>query len=378
MNILEEVTPILLAQGLLALRENAVMPSLVNTDYSTIAADKGEVINVPIPSAVEVTDVEPGPNNPDVGDSKPTSAPIKLDHWKEAAFYLTDKDIKNSIEGIIPMQASEAIKGLGNYIDRHLLSLSKDLYGFVGTPGVTPFQGSTRDVTQTRKVLNKQLAPKDSRRFVVDPDAEAEALDLRAFQDVSFSGSTSVMSEGEINNKLGFDWAMDQNLEGFTTGTRANDYVVGGATPAGSVVISVATGTGSMNKGDQFTKAGDSQTYVVVQDHPGGAGNVMVAPALKVACGGGEAITFKGGPEETYANNVAFHRDCFAFASRPLADTGNGLGNIIQSSVDPISGLTLRLEISREHKRIKFAYDILYGLGTVRRELGTRVWGAIQ
>ena len=98
---------------------------------------------------------------------------------------------------------------------------------------------------------------------------------------------------------------------------------------------------------------------------------IYVEPGLKLALAGDETITIKG----THAVNLAFHRDAFAFVSRPLADNADGLGNIIQSAIDPVSGLALRLEVSRQHKRTRFSYDVLYGLACVRRELACRVAG---
>jgi len=376
-NTLTEVIPKLLAQGLLALRENCVMPRLVNTDFSVEASKRGATINVPIPSAVAVTDVTAANTAPNPGNSIPTSAPIVLNSWKEAAFFLDDKDIMESMDGFIPMQASEAIKAIANTIDGNLLGLFLDIYGFAGSPGTTPFGTATTEATQARKVLNKQLAPLDERRFVIDPDAEANALDLRAFQDMSFSGSAQGIVDGKINRKLGFDWFMDQLAPTFLTGARNAAYTVNGVNALGSKAVVVQVGAGDMHKGDQFTIAGDSQVYVVTTLHGGGAGTIAIEPGLKVATSGGEAITFKGALSTTYQQNLAFHRDCFAFASRPLQDLLLDDKTMIQSAVDPVSGLTLRLEVTREFKRTRFSYDILYGFNTIRRELGCRVWGAI-
>ena len=125
---------------------------------------------------------------------------------------------------------------------------------------------------------------------------------------------------------------------------------VNGANEAGAQVVSLAKATNAagLKEGDILTIAGDAQTYVVM-----------------------EAVTVSG----SHVMNLAFHRDAIAFATRPLMDSANGLGNLIQSAVDPVSGLSLRLEVSREHKRTRFSYDILYGADVVRRELGCRIAG---
>jgi hypothetical protein len=375
-NVLTEVIPQLLAQGLLALRENSIMPRLVNSDYSELAAQKGATIDVPIPSAVAAVDVTPSATAPDPGDLGPTSAAITLDNWVEAAFQLSDKDIAEVMLGTIPMQASEAIKSLANRVDNDILSLYDTIYGYAGTPGTTPFGSDTSEATESRKVLNKQLAPLPDRRFVLDPDAEAEALNLRAFQDMSFSGSNAVITEGQINRKLGFDWFMDQNMPTHTNGGQNGAYLVNGVTAVGATSITLKTGVGTVLKGDTFTIAGDTQTYICTADSVGGAVAIGISPPLKIATAGDEAITFKGTASTTYAQNLAFHRDAFAFATRPLADT-EGLGHF-QSAMDPVSGLTLRLEVSRENRRTRYAFDILYGFATIRAELACRLWGDDQ
>ena len=310
MNDLSKVVDKLLAQGLLALRGTCVMPRLVNSDYSNLAAQQGASIDVPIPSAIKAQAVTPGATSQDTGDISPVSATIKLDRWMEAPFYLTDKDLMEANRGVITMQASEAVKAIANDVNATLLGLGRKFYGMVGTPGTTPFS-TVVDATNARKVLNRQLAPVNDRRIVLDPDAEAAALGLSGFADVSKSGDARPIIDGTIGRKYGFDWAMDQQVPSFEASVMTEGALtVNGANEAGAQVVS-----------------------------------------------------------------LAFHRDAIAFATRPLMDSANGLGNLTQSAVDPVSGLSLRLEVSREHKRTRFSYDILYGADVVRRELGCRIAG---
>lgn len=367
-NLLEEVTPKLLAQGLLALRGTCIMPRAVNRDYDVIAQQRGATVNVPIPSAIPVADVNPGPNAPNTGDVEPESVPIALDQWKEAPFYLTDKDMKQVMDGTIPMQASEAISGLAETVDSFILNQYKGVYGYVGTAGTTPFSdGKTKDATQAAKVLNLQRAPKPNRRFVVDPETEASALELRAFQDASFSGETFGIKDGVINRKLGFDWFMDQNVPTHTTSASLGDWVAD-SEAKGHKELTITLGATEPDVGDVFTIAGQTQTYVI-KSYSGG--KALIAPNLVESVADGSLLTFKA----SHTVNLAFHRDAIAFAVRPLEDLGNGLGNLITAQVDPVSGLALRLEISREHKRTRFSYDILYGAALVRPQLITRLAG---
>lgn len=382
-NIFTAVTPKLLAQGLLALRSNCVAPRLVNRNYDRMAAMHGASIDVPIPSAIAVNDVTPSYVPPSTQDSTPTYASITLDQWKEAPFYLTDKDMKDAMSGVIPMQASEAVASLADTVDSYIFNLYKSIYSYGGTAGTTPFAtaGTTYDANQARKRLNKQKAPLDNRRFILDPDAEAAASELRAFQDVSFSGDPTTITTGMIKNKLGFDWYMDQNIPTHTAGSITTGLAAKASTAqaagVSSIVATTAASTGAcaLVEGDIIEIAGDSQTYVVTsaatQASAAADVTVNISPALQVSLSGGEAITVKA----SHVVNLAFHRDCFAFATRPLEDTARGFGNIVMSEVDPVSGLSLRLEVTREHKRTRFSYDILYGAACVRPELGTRIAG---
>jgi hypothetical protein len=367
-NTLTTVVPQLLAQGLLALRQMAVMPRYVNRAYEATAGEKGSSIDVPIPSAIVAVAVSPSYLAPDDVGVSPTSVNIPLSQWFEAPFFLNDKEMLEVQSGTIPMQATEAVKALANNVDSAILALYKQVYGYAGVAGVTPFSADLSEFLDGRKILNNQLAPTDPRFVAIDPDAEANALGLRAFQDAAFRGDRDGILNGQIGFKLGSTWFMDQNMPTHTTG----NWSAGTATGTiNTNTVTINSGTGAFVVGDVLTFAGDTQTYAV-QTVTGTAPttSITVFPNLVVAPST-SAITKRG----THQINLAFHRDAFAFASRPFAGADPmGLG-VFQSAVDPVSGLTLRLEVSRQYKRTRFAYDILYGVKCIRPELACRIAG---
>jgi hypothetical protein len=376
-NTLTEVIPKLLAQGLVALRQNAVMPRLVNKSYSALAAQKGSVINVPIPSAIAARDVSPSVTLITNTDSTPTVAQVTLDFWKAASFHLSDSDMAKSDAGVIPMQASEAIKSLANAVDAYILSKHVGFYGAAGTAGTTPFNASLTVAGNARKLLNRQLAPMDNRYAVLDPDAETNLLLNTNILQADQSGDQAGIVEGSIGRKLGFDWFMDQNITTFTPGT---GWVTGWAlsTTSGAVGdttlnILNATASGTILIGDIFTVAGGTQQYVITANATASATVARLIsfyPALVSAAASG-AITVIG---TAYTVNLGFHRDAIAWASRPLGDIP-AAGNLFSSAVDPVSGIALRLEVSRQNKQTTFEYDILGGANVVRREYGVKILG---
>ncbi len=377
-NDLSQIIPLIFAQGMMALRETCVMPRVVNTSYSTDAARKGDTVRVPLPSPVPATDIVPANISPDPGDLAPPAALIPMKHWKEAPFQLSDKDIADAVADVVPMQVSESIKAIAAAVDSQILGNDpSDPSGYMqiggshGTAGTTPFATDAGDATQCAKILNVQLAPMRDRRFVLDPEAQANALNIRAFQDYSWSNAVDVIQGGDISQqRLGFDWFMDQLIPLHTSGNRTG-ATVAGAEVVGAATITVSGGTGSINPGDVFQIAGDSTYYSVSVD----ATNVWtIHPTLKVATSGGEAITFVNASATDSPQSLAIHRDCIGFASRLLLDEDSGLGNR-QSAVDPVSGLALTLEVKREHYRTRWAFSLLWGSQVVRPELGCRLWG---
>ena len=388
-NSLSNLTPKILANSVVSLRENAVVPSLVNQGYSLQPSQKGSTITVPVPTAQTasaVTNSNSFPSNTDTTDSAVT---VSLDKWYYTKFHLNDQEL-TQIDGegaFIPMQASEAIKSLVNQAESDLLAEYKSVYSTTGTAGTTPFaSNATAWLTGARKLLNEELAPMGNRRVILDPAAEGNAMGLEAFQSAAWRGDGAPIREGEIGRVLGADFYMNQNIPTHTNGTLTNSsgmlakvndasYTVGEST----VDIDDTSLSGTVVVGDVFTVAGDTQTYTVTANATAATNAIAgmaFTPASKVAWADDAVVTFK--TNASSVQNLAFHRDAFAFASAPLADAAIDTGELGQPQSiirDPISGLVIRLTAARQFMQTTFYFDMLYGVKLVRPELAARILG---
>jgi hypothetical protein len=174
-NTITNVLPKMLAQGVLALRQAAVTPRLVNRDYEGIAAGLGNVINIPIPSAIAARAVTPSVVMNSNVASAPTVALVTLDHWLESPFESPTtigsplrrrssrcrRAKRSSRSPTTPTCTARQAHGLlrrGRYRRHHAVQRSLTVGG------------------TARKLLNKQLAPVDERSGILDPDAENNFL----------------------------------------------------------------------------------------------------------------------------------------------------------------------------------------------------------
>lgn len=382
-NVLTDVVPILVAQGLKTLRAAAVMPRLINTDYSNTPANVGDTVNVWIPGAAAVSDVAPSATPWQAPDIQPVKAPIQLNQWRHSGFYLTDKQQEEIVGGVMSKETGEAVKVLAEDLNSYIFSLYKKVYGFVGTPATTPFASDITAATQARAVLNRQRAPLTDRRLVIDVNAEANALSLPNIYSAYVVGNTDAVIQGAIGRRVGMDWSMDQQVPTHTSAALSAgactvngvNAVNAGSTDGGrtgTISIAKATNSSPLVAGDIITISGQTQTYTVLSNVTLAVGNttVNIAPALQVATSGGEAVTLKA----SHVVNLAFQRDAFALVMRPLqATTANTVE--MMSVVDEVTGIPIRLEVSRQNKQMLFDFDLLYGAACVRPELACRVAG---
>lgn len=381
-NVFTSIVPKIIAMGLMTLREACVMPQLVSSNYESEVKKLGDTIDFPLPRVQVAGDVTPAATPPTPSDSTITTVQLQLNKWKRTDFFLTDKQLGEIDAGKFRgMQINEAARALANKVNADILAEYKSVYGYVGTAGTTPFATTTAAATDARKVLARQLCPKPNRKGILNADAEANALSLAAFQDADKAGTDQTKKEGEIGRKFGIDWFMEDAAPTHTAGTITTGLIAKASTAVAAglktfvATTAASTGACALLVGDVIAIAGHTTTYVLTAaaTQASAATDVTLAfePALERALVGSEAITVKA----SHVVNMAFHPDCFAFANRPVDGQMFKGGNEIGQITDPLTGITLALEISRQHHQTVWEFSILYGTKCIRPEFGVRIAG---
>ena len=368
-NTLTPIIDKLIARGLQVLRENAVMPQLVNSTYSSTARDHGDTITVPVSADITAATGSPSNTSAGAGDTALTSKTISLNQWKHAGFYLTDQQITQiDVDAMNTLQGDEAVRSLANNVDSYILGLYTGVYSQAGTAGTTPFASDLSAwITGARTKLNNFKAPLEDRAVVLDSDAEGNALNNRAFQDSSWRGNDVGINRGDIGYKLGAAWHLDQNVPSHATAPPTSYLVNNASSAVGDTTVPVDGGSGTPVAGDIFTVAGSSQQFVVSSF---ASSTITFAPALTVALADNAALTFAA----DHVVNLAFQKNAFGFAMAPLMDARLN-SDTMRQVTDDVSGLTMRIEVTRQEKQWKFDYDVLYGATLLRPELACRILG---
>lgn len=385
-------------EALLTLEKALGMASRVHRGYSPDATQKGDTINISRPGTFAVKDA-PGTAQ----DVNTTGISIKLDQWKEVKFQLSDKELAFTKEKIINDHIQPAAYALADNVDQQLSALYKDVYTVGGVPGHVPGSDASgvnsglRAITRCRKMMNDNLIPDDNRRhWMIGSDAEEEFLNLSIFNANGGSSSTTedTIKRGFLKNVMNMELFTSYNVPAHATGNlkasanivlnsavNANDWQ---ADPAnrfsngyGQAIFKDSAGsslTGALKHGDVFTVAGDTQSYVVIED-VNAAGNTAVVkfyPAAKQNWAANAVVSIV----PNHMNHVAFHENAFALATAPLSEIGTNLGGCKVATVNH-SGLALRARLwyDADYSTVRVALDILFGIKTLQPELAVRYLG---
>jgi len=385
-NSLDSIVPKILARGMITFREKAFMPRLVNMSYSAESAQKGDVVEIMLPGTVSVEDVTPGKAQAAPPDKEVKTHSLKLNRWKKVAFGLTDKELLqiDADQHFIPHCMQEAIDALAEEVNRSFFEDTFRCHQIIGSPNLELFSEESTNrlndnykstpVIKGRQQLNKNKAPKSGRFVVLSYEDEARALRLSEIADAQRTSDTAVPIEGEIGRKYGMQWYSTDQVYNHEPQHSTYLRLAESASKGDSVVTFTKLKSGGLKPGDIIID-GNKKVICSIEEiqQKISDNNARVKLAMPLSQDVATQDNLYVGVRHN--NGILFHRDAFAFANRPLAAATQdyGLGNRILSVTDPESGLSLRLEISRQYKQTVWEFDILWGVAMIQPDLIVRL-----
>ena len=371
-NTLTDLVPKILTEAAITYRNNSITANLVNRGFDPQFREVGDIINVPSFTAPAVQNVTAGRGNENTPtDITGSNVSIQLDAWKEVKIQFTDLELKKIEEGRPSEALEKAVIALADHVDAFILA-DMAIKGFstAGTVGSAFSDPAT--LVDARTKLSNNNVPMRMRSASINPTvAGAFIKDTNLSESDKFGGS-EVLRDAIIGRLYGFDIAETNNLTDFVGGTLSDgtskDALVAATCALGatSITFDETSLTGTLVEGDVFTKAGDTQEYVVTSGGTAASNSITVSfqPANKVAAADGDAVTFV---DDYTAAGLAFQEDAYIFGSAPVKIDFAG-GNIVQSFTDPVSGVTFTYEVERVNKNTEHSLSILYGGEALKRE----------
>ena len=313
-----------------------------------------------------------------------------------------------------------AMARISSAIDQDGCAQYGNIYNFVGTANTTPGANSNSTGMATTTApsiylnggswLDMMATPRDeNRRVIINPVAMAQSVAGLSglFQDSEAIGSQ--YRKGVLGYALGFEFAMDQNVNTLTVATHAGsaNAVVNGANQTGSnlatngwtaksailnanEIIQLA-GVYAVNPENQQS-TGFLQNFTVLANassDANGAATLSISPSIIVANqttgnpatgtvtispAANAAITLSSGAANgTYPQNLAYHQDAFTFATADL-ELPQGVDFAARENYDGVSMRIIRaFDITNDQFPCRI--DVLGGWATLRPEMAVRILG---
>jgi hypothetical protein len=366
------ITPSIVArEALMVLRNNCVMANLVHRDYKReFVEGRGTTITIRKPATFTANEFDrtAGITIQDVSES---STNVTMDTILDVSFEITTEQLTLSIDDFSRQLIIPAMQAFAQKIDTLILNLYKDIPYYSGAANAE--LDGVSEITDARKRLNDQAVPLTNRRFTIGTMAESKLLQLELFIAADKVGDNgTALREASLGRKLGFDFFMDQNTPKHTKGTAAGTAAL--TATAGTTTGTIATGgaSGTFKKGDLFTVATiTDKTFVITADATldgSGNGTINFYPAAPAGGISAKVITLI----DSHVNNLAFHKNAFAFVNRPLAlPQGVGPG---QKAIVDFEGFGLRVVFGYDITKKKdiCSIDTICGFKTLTPELACR------
>lgn len=384
-NVLNAYEPVFYANNaLIWLKKKLGMASTVYRDPEMVATPErlGSTGKMRRPSSFTATAVNTSTGGT-TQDAATEEVDIAYDNWFEVKFQVFENEITFAGDRFIDEHIGPAAYAVADKIDQSLAAL----YKYVPSVVIASSTPALADITAARTQLFNQLVPDDgNRHLMIDGTMEGALLNLAAFNQDSGAGATGVNTQmtGRLGQKFGFNIFSNQNTPSHTTGAVASDLagtLTGDhAKGATTVVLGALANADTINPGDTFVIAGNSQEYAYTGAQATVGSNAVtlvgVSPPLVQAYSNGAVVTLDVPTSATTkVNNLAYHRAAFGLKMAMLPMTANDLGARVFTQTDPTSGLSVRARLwyAGDTNAIKVSLDAMWAATCLDPRLATRL-----
>ena len=389
------VSSTIIAKESLRMLENQLgMSKMVYRDWENQFAKDGDTLGIRKPNVFRASKQRTRVPSP----LTENTITLTVATQAHVSFEWSSKQMTDTLDRISERYIKPAMSALANVMDVDLYDLHDNVYNQVGTPGTAP---SDYDVyADARRRLNEEAIPEENRYCCLNPKGEAETMKgLKGLFNEKMIND--IIAKGALGHLAGFDTYMAQNIQAHTTGYFTTDStpVVNGANQTGASLVTKTwkSGVATLKKGDVFTIAGvyavnpktgastaELRQFVVTADitATGVAITIPISPSIVISGplqtvtgspAADAAITMVGTESTQYPINIAFHKECFTLAVRPLEIPSSA----VYGARESYNGLSVRVmkayDINEDIEVLRF--DVLYGTLCQRPEMGCRIIG---
>lgn len=329
-------------------------------------------------------------------DTTENSVTLQVATQKGVDLNFTSVDLTLSLDDFSARIIEPAMAVLASNIEADAFNMYKDVYQQVGTAGTIP--NNLKVLNQARAKMTDSLTPAGDRSVCLNTDAQVELVDAvkGLFQDSS--AIAQQYRDGLMGRTAGFGNIYENTIiPVHTNGTMGGTPLVNGASQTGATIaIDGLAASGTVTKGTVFTLAGvfsvhpetkvstgKLQQFVVTADATASSGAIAalaISPSIVTSgatqnvtgsAADNAAVTFVGSASTGYAQNMAFHKDAFAFVTADLVKPDG----VDWSARETIDGLSIRMIRQYDINNDKFPcrLDILYGYKAVRPQMACRI-----
>lgn len=425
-------------EALMVLENECVFTDKINREYDDkfgIAGAKiGYTVNARRPARFKGT-VGPALN---VEDFVESSVPVTLTTQFHVDTQFSTADLLLSMDDFSRRLIKPAVATIANKVDFDATTFAmQNTANVVGTAGTKPT--SSLIALQAGAVLDSEAVPRDGERVIVlDPWTQATLNDsMKGLFNPQAVISEQFRKGMMGRDTLGFDWYQDQNMPTYTVGAQGGAPVFSTAGSSSALITNGwqdngtlytsgwTASTNVLNVGDVIQIAGvyavnpqnrapwqtNQLRYFVVRpavgtpsngtftpvlnsfgqvvggqytSDGGGALQLTIAPAIisagqfqnvSAAPVNNAAITVFGAAGTLSSQSIAMHRDAMTLATADL-ELPDGV-HFAGRAADKETGLSIRVvrQYTINNDAIPTRMDVLYGFGSLYREMAVRIAG---